>query len=135
MAFDFKKKAKLIRRKKKTLPLVLGNMAKNHFLKSFRDGGFTDRTLDPWARRKTRNRSDRRNRANRALLVDTGAMRRAIRVRQANWSRIEIVNNTSYAKYHNNPAKARVYRKFMGRSEVLRQKHLARIRREIKPIF
>lgn len=135
MAFDFKKKAKQFQRKKKDLPLILGNMAKNHFLKSFKDGGFTDASFNAWEKRKTRNSSDRRTRERRALLVDTGAMRRSIRVRQASWSRIVVASTMSYAKYHNDPEEASVHRKFIGESKVLRQKHLARIRREIKPIF
>ena len=136
MAFNFKKKIKEFEQLKKSLPLVVGNMAKRHFVKSFRDGGFTDKTLDPWQKRKTRNRSDRRNpRAGRALLVDTGHMRRSVKIKSASFSSVKIGTNIPYAKYHNNPKKARVHRQFIGNSQKLNNDILRRVRKDVKSIF
>lgn len=136
MAFNFDKKIRNFKKAQKTLPLVLGNMAKNHFLQSFKDEGFTDRSFSAWAGRSTQNRSDRRARGRRALLVDSGHMRRSIRVIRASFSRTVVGSEgVPYAKYHNDPKQARVHRKFIGKSEVLRKKHVARVRRELKNIF
>lgn len=40
-------------RVKNELPIILGNYAVNHFVKSFRDQGFTDESTTAWAKRKT----------------------------------------------------------------------------------
>ncbi len=37
---------------KQTFPVEAGNMAVNHFVKSFRDQGFTDRSVMKWKPRK-----------------------------------------------------------------------------------
>ena len=137
MAFNFGKKKREFEKLKKDLPLVVGNTAKRHFVKSFRDGGFRDKTLNPWQSRKTRNRSDRRSpRRKRALLVDTGHMRGSIKVLSANFRRIRVGSEgIPYAKYHNNPKKARVHRPFIGRSVALNNKIRRRVRKEVKSIL
>jgi hypothetical protein len=56
MAFNFEQKIQELKRARSTLPIIIGNMAKRHFVKSFRDGGFTDEAFNPWQSRK---RSDR----------------------------------------------------------------------------
>lgn len=136
MAFNFKKKRRELERAKKGLPMVIGNMAKNHYLKSFREGGFTDKSFEAWEKRKTKNSSDRRTRRRRALLVDKGHMRRGVRVISANFRRIRVgVTGIPYAKYHNDPKKSRVHRPFIGESAVLTEKIKKRIRREVKKIL
>lgn len=137
MAFRFDKKKREFERLKKDLPFVIGNMAKRHFVKSFKDGGFTDKTLNPWQSRKTRNSSDRRNpRRKRALLVDTGHMRGSIKVLSANFRRIRVGSEgIRYAKYHNDPKSARVHRQFIGRSTSLNNKIRSRVRKEVKSIL
>lgn len=121
---NFDKKIRKLESTKKDLPLQLANIAKRHFVQSFKDGGFRDVNLSPWAKRKA---NSRRNKG-RALLVDTGAMRRSVKVIKASFDIIKVGSvGVSYAKYHNDPKKARVHRQFIGKSKALRQKHLRKI--------
>jgi phage gpG-like protein len=133
MAFNIKHKIKELQRIKSNLPARVGNIAKNHFLKAFRDEGFTDSTLSPWKKRTTRNRSDRRNPARRALLVDSGALRRSIRVGSAKFSRIEVGSyGIKYAGYHNRGEGRQPQRKFIGSSAVMNEEIRRKIRQEFK---
>lgn len=135
MAFNFKKKIARFKANKKKLPLAIGALAKSHYLKSFRDEGFTDQTLSPWAGRKRGNRSDRNNKARRGLLVDKGHLRRSIRVVRANWNRVEVGSTgIKYARFHNR-GEGQPQRQFVGRSAVLNTKIGKRIRRDTKNIF
>ncbi len=133
MGFNFKKKIAKFKATKKKLPVAVGAIAKSHYLKSFRDQGFTDNTLSPWAKRKRPNRSDRRNKANRAILVNRGHLRRSIRVVRAKWNRIEVGSTgIKYAKYHNQGKGRLPKRQFVGASKVMNRKIRARIRKDIK---
>lgn len=137
MAFNFKAKIAEIQKMKRTLPIQVGNIAKNHFLNSFRNQGFTDTNLSPWQKRKTRNSSDRRNpKKRRAILVDTGAMSRSIKVGTARFNRIEIgAYGIDYAQYHNDPKKARVHRPFISDSVTMNRKIKAKIRNAVKDVL
>jgi phage gpG-like protein len=84
-----------IEKVKKDLPVVLGNMAKNHFIDSFDKGGFTDESFSPWQKRK------RAKRNTRALLVNTGKLKRSIRVKRASFAQIIISTSVKYAQIHN----------------------------------
>jgi phage gpG-like protein len=75
-----------------------GVKAVNHFKKSFRDGGFTDNSLDKWPSRKSKKDSGR------AILVKSGNLRRSIHVSKTNKSKLSLIVSTSgvsYAKIHN----------------------------------
>lgn len=136
MGFDIKQKLAELKTKKKLLPVRIGNIAKNHFLDSFREGGFTDVYFDPWASRKSKNRSDRRNPRPRAILVDSGALRRSIRVGSARWDKIEVGSfGIPYASYHNQGIGKQPVRKFVGSSAVMSFKIRKRIREEIKDVL
>lgn len=136
MAFNFDQKIREIERKKSTLPLKVAAIAKSHFQKSFKDQGFTDTKLDPWASRKTQNKSDRRTTKRRAILVDSGALRRSISIVKATFNRIEVGSTgISYAKYHNRGLKPQPLRRFVGRSVVMNRKIRAKIRAEIKAVL
>lgn len=133
MAFNFDQKIREIKRLKLSLPIQVGNIAKNHYLKSFRDGGFTDSTFNPWEKRKTKNSSDRRNRANRAILVDSGALARSIRVGRATWNTIEVGSyGIPYASYHNKGEGNQPERKFVGPSKAMSREIRQKIKKEIK---
>jgi phage gpG-like protein len=134
MAFRFDQKIKEIQKLKRTLPAQVGNIAKNHFLKSFRDEGFTDVGLDPWKARKTRDKSDRRNpNKKRALLVKTGQLKRSIRVGRATWNRIEVGSyGTAYASRHNKGLAGMPKRQFIGESAQMNRKIRNKIRTSIK---
>lgn len=135
MPFNFKKKIAKYKAMNKRLPVALGAIAKAHYLKSFRDGGFTDEAFSAWEGRKTKNKSDRRNSKSRALLIDRGHLRRSIRVVRANWNRIEVGSTgIKYARFHNQ-GEGQTKRQFVGKSAVLNRKIAKRIRRDTKNIF
>ena len=136
MAFNFKEISLEIKRLKGYLPIQVGNIAKNHYLKAFRDGGFTESSLEPWAARKTKNRSDRNNSAKRAILVDSGALRGSIRVGKATFSRIEVGSyGISYAGFHNNGEGPLPVRKFVGSSAAMSKEINNKISKEINKIL
>ena len=83
---------------KKFVP-VMGNEAVKHFKKSFKDGGFTDNTLERW---KPRKRSDR-SRRSRAILVKSGDLKRSIRVNKRTFNSVTIGSKTAgdYGEVHN----------------------------------
>jgi phage gpG-like protein len=132
MAFNFEQKIQELKRARSTLPIIIGNMAKRHFVKSFRDGGFTDEAFNPWQSRK---RSDR-NQKTRAILVKTGHLRNSIRVRVANYNKIEIGSyNIPYAVFHNKGVGKMPKRQFIGQSSKLSKEIMKRISKEIKEIL
>ena len=136
MPFNFKTKIARFKANQKRLPVAIGAIAKSHYLASFRDEGFTDKVLSPWAGRKTKNRSDRNNSAHRGLLVDKGHLRRSIKVVRATWNRIELGSTgIKYAKYHNRGEGRQPKRQFVGSSYALNAKIGKRIRKETKNIF
>lgn len=136
MAFNFEQKIREFQLAKRTLPAVIGNMAKRHFVDSFRKGGFTDIAFDPWKARKTKDKSDRRTTKTRAILVKTGHLRNSIRVRVATFNKIEIgAYGVPYAVFHNTGAGKMPKREFIGESATLSRKIKARINKEFKDIL
>lgn len=97
-----------------------------------------DATLEPWASRKTRNRSDVNNpKKARAILVDTGHLRRSIGVGVATFDKIEIVTKgITYGHYHNTgDTRDGVKRQFMGESKQLTNKISLRIRKDVNDVL
>lgn len=78
--------------------ILIGNEAKNFFVASFRKQGHEDRSIDHW---KPRKRED--NRKGRAILVDSGDLRRSIIREPVNKSQLQVKISTDlpYAKVHN----------------------------------
>jgi phage gpG-like protein len=96
---------------KRTFPIEAGNMAVNHFVKSFKDQGFTDNNRMSWKSRKSKKDG------NRAILVKTGALRRSIRRAYTSWARTVIqTTGIIYAQRHNEGLKGMPKRQFMGKS-------------------
>jgi phage gpG-like protein len=137
MAFNFKQKVAEFKRLEHNLPKIIANSAKRHFLKSFKDEGFTDVTLSPWAKRTTRNSSDRNNPTKRrGLLIDSGHLRGSIDVRVARWDKIKISSKgIPYAKYHNRGKGNNPKRQFIGESYVLNEKIKRTIKRNMKKLL
>lgn len=99
---DIEKSIERFKKLKPLLPKILGNMALNHFLQAFRDEGFTDNAFSPWEKRKRKNAADIRTGRSRALLVDSGALRRSLRVKNANFQATRIGSyGLEYASIHN----------------------------------
>lgn len=136
MPFNFKRKIARFKANQKKLPIAIGAIAKSHYLKSFRDEGFTDATLEKWEKRKRPSARDRRNKGRRGLLIDRGHLRRSIKVVRATWNRVEVGSvGIKYAQYHNQGMGKQKKRQFVGRSKVLNEKIGKRIRKETKNIF
>lgn len=96
--WGLKEKLAELQRMKSTLPTKLANEAKNHFLQSFRDGGFTDRSLNKWKPRKV----TAKNNVGRGILIKKGDLRRSIIVKYVSWNKIRIGSyGIDYAATHN----------------------------------
>ena len=133
---EFQKFAQAFRKEQINLPKILGNIALVHFRKSFRDEGFTDETLSKWVPRKHQNKADRRTKRRRALLVDSGNLRKSLRVKSANFRSIRVGSyGIPYAERHNKGLGGMPKRQFIGRSAMLRRKMEDRIGREIRKVF
>lgn len=78
-------------------PGMMGNMAVNFFIDSFNRQGWQGYTLERWVKRKAK--KDRR--PGRAILVDSGRLRRSIRIVRAGIGEVEIGTDVPYAKAHN----------------------------------
>ena len=103
--------------------------AENHFAGSFRNGGFTDRAIQPWPARK------KVETPKRALLIKTGTLRRQATKGQVIGNRVTFTIGVPYGKVHNEGLRAgrgagfqMPKRQFIGDSQVLNE----RIERKIK---
>ena len=145
-SFKFKLTKRLFASQKRTLPIVLGKIAKNFFLEAFRKGGFTDVGFKRWKQRRKRLGRGRTSPTLKeaATLVKTGTLRRSIKVRPATFRRTRIFTNLVYAAIHNfglqglafgkNPFKM-PEREFIGNSRVLEKKLERRILKEVNKVF
>lgn len=123
---------------KRNIPVLVSNNSKNFFLQSFRNQGFTDNSLEKWQKRDNRSRRS----SGRAILVDTGTLRRSIKVSQSSFNKIVITSNLPYASVHNYGLKSgrgrgfkMPKRKFMGNSKKLNQQNIDIIKSELTKIF
>jgi phage gpG-like protein len=82
----------------KRLPLLIGNTAKNFFQDRFKTQDWVDYSTVPWARRKAGAKRDK----GRAILTDTGRLKRSIRVVRADWGSVQVGTDVPYAAAHNN---------------------------------
>ncbi len=83
-------------------PVILGNDALNFFLDSFKRQAWIGNSIEPWQPRKTVTKwgPTKRNKG-RAILIDTGRLRRSIRVTKASEGMLIIGTDVPYAKAHN----------------------------------
>jgi phage gpG-like protein len=80
---------------------VAGKEAVRHFRDNFRKGGFLDKNLERWKPRK-KNRDDaNRKKGRRALLVQSGDLRRSIRIINTGQRFVVIGTDVKYANIHN----------------------------------
>lgn len=145
-SFKFKLTQRLFKSQKRTLPIILGNQAKNFFLEAFRKGGFTDIGFQRWKRRKKRLPRGRFSptQLEPATLVKTGKLRRSIKVRPTTFRKTRIFTNLIYAAIHNFGLQGLAFgkhkfkmkeRKFIGNSRVLEKKLEKRILKEVNKVF
>ena len=145
--WKFEEKIKAIERVKKTLPTILGNMALNHFIKSFDDSGFTDYTLNKWRPRKRQGRGKKgrvKSVGSRALLVKSGRLKRSIKLKNKTFSLIKISSSLPYSEIHNEGLMGKAWgkhsfkmpkRQFIGDSEKLRKQILNEIEKTFNSIL
>jgi phage gpG-like protein len=99
--------------------ILIGNEAKNFFVNSWRLQGFDDRSVQKWTPRKKQDKK----RAGRAILVDSGDLRRSIIREPVNKSQLSVKISTDlpYAKVHNEGIGKMPKRQFMGDSYKLNE--------------
>jgi len=78
-------------------PGMLGNMAVNFFLDRFRYQNWLGSTTEAWRQRRT---NSPRNRG-RSILVQSGRLRRSIRITRISGLTVTIGSDVPYAKAHN----------------------------------
>lgn len=86
----------------KGLPSYVANTALNFYKDSFERQGYIDKTYNKWKPRKASKRRD--SRPGRAILIDTGRLRRSLDFRLNRTSRgfeITFISDVPYAKVHN----------------------------------
>lgn len=92
---DFRREQLRLEQVFKSLPVWAGNAALNFYKDSWRRQGFIDRTFERWPRRRMKQPG-----GERGLLVQSGALRRSLRLRTgAGW--FEVYTGSRYAKAHN----------------------------------
>lgn len=85
-----------------TLPRLAGNEVVNFALDNFRKQGFMGSSFRPWKPRKNPTKWGQAPKRNgRSILVQTGRLRRSIRVTQASWALTTIGTDVPYARAHN----------------------------------
>jgi phage gpG-like protein len=115
-SFKIKEQKAEFKKFKSDAPLILGNIAVNHFKMGFRRGGHqTEASKDGWAKRRNPDRG-------RAILVKRGKLKRSIRIRGRRFNRITIgTSGVPYASRHNEGMKM-PKREFIGASKALEKK-------------
>jgi hypothetical protein len=126
------KNKKEINRAIREFVTIMGNEAKNHFIKSFTDQGFTDSNLIKWKPRKSKSLRER----GRGILIKTGDLRRSIRVINKTFNSVTLgtVNN-KYGVYHNEGTGRLPKRQFMGNSRALNNRLRAIFNKKINMIY
>jgi phage gpG-like protein len=90
--------------------ILIGNEAKNFFVNSWRLQGFEDRSVQKWTPRKKQDKK----RAGRAILVDSGDLKRSIIREPVNKTQlsVKISTDSDYAKIHNEGLMGKAYGKY-----------------------
>jgi hypothetical protein len=117
----------------RTAPKKVANNSLNHFLKGFRQGGKqTDASKSGWQARQT---TAKRNQG-RGILIDTGALRRSIKVLKSTWKEIIIGSQgIAYAARHNEGLKGMPQREFVGDSKDLDESNKKLLKKLLIGVF
>lgn len=147
--FGFDKVLENFERTKRELPKIIANDAKNYFVKSWDAQGWDGvgwkepqrKVPGTKAYKYPKKGADRRH--TRAILVGSGALRRAVAtsIKMATWDMIKFEVNLPYAKIHNEGLKLgrgtgnMPKRKFMGDSPILKKQIRAKVDTAISKIW
>ncbi len=85
-----------------------GTMAVNHFAKSFRNGGFINRSLEPWAKPKRTFAKKDTAAKTRGILIKSGLLRKSIRVTRQSGLSIWVGSDVKYAQIHNEGGQVKI---------------------------
>ena len=133
----------------RTLPILVGEHAKNFFIKSFKNQGFEDNGVKKWQARKGEigvgglSRIKKKTKSSRAILIGEGSgnLMKSIRIESASMRRIKIVSDVDYAKIHNEGLMGKAWgkhpfkmpkRQFIGKSATLNREITDIITKNIK---
>jgi phage gpG-like protein len=116
--FNFTELQAKFNRIMQTIPAQLGTVMVNFSKQRFREQNWIDATASPWASRKA---GARRNRG-RALLIDSGRLRRSIRIITANRTQVTIGTDVPYAEAHNEGSNEVVSVRAFRRAKMQKQK-------------
>lgn len=94
---DFRAFQQKVAQSLRKFPVLAAAEAQNFFLDSFKRQAWIGDTTEIWAKRKP---NAKRNNG-RALLVDTGRLKRSIRIKRADWNNVIIASDVPYAGVHN----------------------------------
>lgn len=128
------------------IPKELGNHAQRFFTRSFNNQGFTYQGFEKWEevqRRKPGTKAFKypkrgaAARHSRAILVDSGNLRRAVAasLKSAAFDRIVLSVDVPYAEVHNEGSGRMPQRKFMGDSHILNTELTDKIRKRFANVF
>lgn len=96
------------------LPAIVGNEALNFVLDNFRKQSFPGTFMQNWPARKNPTKWGRVKRPGRALLVDSGRLRRSIRIVKSTNDLVVIGTDVKYAKAQNEGFKGKVTQNVQG---------------------
>jgi len=131
----FDKALKNIQRVQRELPKVIANDTKNYFLNTWREQGHEG---DPWEEPKRWQKKNPTRRDKSAILVQSGALRRAVAnsLKVATWEKIYFdVTDVKYAGYNNYGTEYIPPRPFMVHSFKLQKKQLDKIQSYFKKVW
>lgn len=84
------------------LPAIAGRVVVNFALDNFKRQGFLGNGIEPWRERKDPNKWGQKvKRPGRSLLVDTGRLRRSIRITGISWDEVKVGADVPYARAMN----------------------------------
>jgi len=99
-------------------PGLLGNDAVNFFLDSWKRQGWLDYSTTAW---RQRSKNSKRNKG-RAVLIDSGRLRRSIRITSITGGAVTISTDVPYAKMHNEGFRGVVNVAAFGRNRYVKEK-------------
>lgn len=102
-------KAAALRSRLLTMPIKIGDTAVLFTKQRFAQGNWIGNTVEQWRPRKAHTKWGKtaRNRG-RALLVDTGRLRRSIRIMKSTSTSVTVGSDVPYASAHNDGFKGKV---------------------------
>lgn len=109
---------KRLQRELKAFVTVMGVEAKNHFVASFRNQGFTDETLVKWKPRKRESYRTKRGAyvddTTRAILIGKGRadLKKSVRVVSKSYNTVTLGSDLIYAQIHNDGLEGRAWGKY-----------------------